>query len=536
MGAITVADRLLQACAATGVETVFGLPGVHNLAFWKVSGPGRPRIVGVRHEQTTVYAADGMARLTGGLGVALTTTGPGAANAVGAFGEAAAAKSPVVLIASEVPAAYALRGQLRGLLHESRDQAGIFEPLAKAVYRPRTPEEAAAAMGDAIAAALSWPRGPVYLDVPTDVLSQPGPAVEVPAWSAPPPDGAAIDAAVAEIAAAGRIVLWVGGGATQSGAHDEVAALATRLDAPVITTYGARGILDPAHPCAVGLPPHEPAVASLVADADLLMAIGTDFDGMMTRNWRMPRPPSLVSINVSQHDLVKNFEPTVGVVGDAGAVLQALLGRLPERPPTVAAELVRLRDHVWADLAPEGGAAFVKLVEPLVEDVPVIVDMAIPGYWLGGYMAVSAPRFLQYPVGWGTLGYALPASVGTAAAAKGPVLAVCGDGGVMFGLGELATLVQEQLPVTLLIVDDGGYGMLRFDQDHAGDERRGVELVRPDFAALARSFGIEAVTVDAIGAGLQGALQAALGSGEPRVIVLECSMKPPRTTSPRWFE
>jgi thiamine pyrophosphate-dependent acetolactate synthase large subunit-like protein len=136
-----VARRVLEAAAAAGVAHVFGLPGVHNLAFWRERGAGLPAIVGVRHEQTTVYAADGLARATGGLGVALTTTGPGAANAAGAFGEAAASGSPVLLVASEISSGLARPGVRRGVLHESRDQAAIFEPLAKAVYRPRTPAD-----------------------------------------------------------------------------------------------------------------------------------------------------------------------------------------------------------------------------------------------------------------------------------------------------------------------------------------------------------------------------------------------------------
>lgn len=533
----TVADRLLQACTEAGVHTVFGLPGVHNLAFWVGEGSERPRIVGVRHEQTTVYAADGMARLTGGLGVALTTTGPGAANAAGAFGEAAAAKSPVVLIASEVPAAYAVRGQVKGLLHESRDQAAIFEPLAKAVFRPRTAEEACAAMGEAIATALASPRGPVYLDVPTDVLSQPGPAVVLaPPAVYPAADPTEIAAAAAAIEAAPRIVMWVGGGVLQSGAEQSVAALAAHLDAPVVTTYSAKGAVGADRPGVVGLPPHEPEVAALIAEADLLLAIGTDFDGMMTRNWRMPRPATLVSINIDADALTKNFEPDVGVRGDARAVVDALLAAVPAREPTVGADIEALRARVWEKLEHEPGAAFVKIIEPIVAEVPLVLDMAIPGYWLGGYAVPPRSRRHQYPVGWGTLGYALPASVGAAVAAGGPVLAVCGDGGFMFGLGELATIVQESLPVTLLLVDDGGYGMLGYDQDVAGHPRRGVDLARPDFVALAQSFGIGAVRLDTIDDRLGAAVKEALASGEPRLVLLETSMTPPRTTSPRWFE
>jgi acetolactate synthase-1/2/3 large subunit len=535
-----VARRILEAFAAAGVDTVFGLPGVHNLPFWRETGPGLPRIVGTRHEQTTVYAADGLARATGGLGVALTTTGPGAANAAGAFGEAAASGTPLVLVASEVSTKLARPGVSRGILHESRDQAGIFEPLAKAVFRPRTADDAVQAVAEAIRVAMTSPRGPVYVDVPTDVLSQPAaPAPELPVTTVAPDA-----AAVAELAAlAGRssdVVLWLGGGAVQAGAAAEVAALAERLQAPVVTTFTARGILPPDHPCLVGLPPHEPEVAALIGGADLMIAVGTDFDGMMTRNWSMPMPAALAVVNCDAEDLSKNYRADVAVLGDARLTLQALLDALPTPRPEATARVAELRAAVWDRLArDERATAGLELLESLRAAVPsdavVVADMAIPGYWYGGYGRVERPRGLQYPVGWGTLGYALPASIGPAATGT-PVLAVCGDGGFMFAVGELATLAQERLPVTVLVVDDGGYGMLRYDQDHAGDEHRGVDLFRPDFAALAEAFGIEAAAVSGVGEPLAKALSDALASGEPRLVVTQASLVPPRTTSPRWAE
>ena len=158
----SVARQVLDTARAHGADTVFGLPGVHNLAFWDAD----PAPLVVRHEQAAVYAADGWARATGRLGAAVVTTGPGAANAVAAFGEAAAARSPVLLVASEIPQALRRAGRLRGVLHESRDQAGLFAPLAKAVVTPRTPAEVAAVIGTAAVTALAHPQGPVYVDVP----------------------------------------------------------------------------------------------------------------------------------------------------------------------------------------------------------------------------------------------------------------------------------------------------------------------------------------------------------------------------------
>src|SRR5689334_5667880 len=230
----TVARAVLEVLHRAGVTTAFGLPGVHNLQLWRDAGEGTPELVVVRHEQTTVYAADGLARTGGGLGVALTTTGPGAANAVAAFGEAAAAGSPVLLVASEAPTALRRPGVVRGLLHEMADQASLFAPLAKAVYRPESPLAAVEAVARAAGVALAPPAGPVYVGIPADVLAaevpDTGRALPVATLTEPrPPSAADVEAALAEIAKASRPLLWVGGGAVRSGAEDAVAALAGRL-------------------------------------------------------------------------------------------------------------------------------------------------------------------------------------------------------------------------------------------------------------------------------------------------------------------
>ncbi len=169
-------------------------------------------------------------------------------------------------------------------------------------------------------------------------------------------------------------------------------------------------------------------------------------------------------------------------------------------------------------------------------DAVVICDMAV-GRLLGRQLpAARRPRALHYPVGWGTLGAALPSAVGAGALRDRPVLVVCGDGGLMFGVAELATLAQERLPVTVLVVDDAGYGMLRYDQDRAGAEHRGVDLHTPDLVDLAHAFGVPAVRVDGVGEPLRAALAEALAAAAPRLVTVRAALYPPRTTSPRWHE
>ncbi|HEX5512449.1 MAG TPA: thiamine pyrophosphate-binding protein [Actinomycetales bacterium] len=531
------AARILDTLAGAGVRQVFGLPGVHNLAFWRHLRDDRPTIVGVRHEQTTVYAADGLARATGRLGVALTTTGPGAVNAAGAFGEAAASGSPVLLIATEVPQRLRREGVVRGLLHESRDQAAVFEPLAKKVFRARTPEEATSMVAEAAALALQWPRGPVYVDIPTDLLDSAAPPAEVSQAVRLTPNPAELRQAAEALDAAQRIVMWVGGGAAQSAAGPALTTLAEKLGAVVLSTYSGRGVVSDTHPASVGVPPHEPECARLLREADLLLTVGTDLDAINTKAWQLPFPSMVVSVNVDHGDMVREIQPDVALVGDAKVTAEQLVS------------LVSARKGYWTDTAalrsearrgfrddPRTSSAL-ELVEAVERSWPeegvLVADMAVAGYWVSGYAELARSGQMQVPLGWGTLGYGLPAAVGPGSAGI-PTLVVCGDGGFMFGIGELATLAQHDMPVTVLVVDDGGYGMLRFDQQGAGHERRGVDLAGADLVSLADAFGIRSRKVGDISTDLHDALREAAASGRPTLLSLEARLTPPRTTSARW--
>jgi thiamine pyrophosphate-dependent acetolactate synthase large subunit-like protein len=179
--------------------------------------------------------------------------------------------------------------------------------------------------------------------------------------------------------------------------------------------------------------------------------------------------------------------------------------------------------------------AFLDAFAEAAGDALVVVDMCIPGYWLGAFHPVARPRRLAYPVGWGTLGFGFPAALGSALAGVGPVVSVSGDGGFLFACGELATMAQERIPLTAVIVDDGGYGMLRYDQVHFGDATFGVDLHTPDFVALARSFGVEAEGVDGLGAEFGAALARHVAMDAPSVLVASARLDPPPTTSPRWY-
>ncbi len=534
-GSATGAHSVAFTLKSLGVEVAFGLPGVHNLALWPALHDAGTRIVGSRHEQGTVYAADGYARATGKLGVALTTTGPGAANTVGAVGEAWASHSPVVVIATDIPTTQRRPGVYRGVLHESIAQAAMFVAVTKSTIEVADAEGIATAVIAAATLARSAPSGPVYVGIPTDLLDAPAPLVEDPPgeWTAGISD---MQPSLDAIATSERPLLWIGGGTRDAG--DGIAALATRLGAPVVTTYQARGVLSADHPLLVGAPPHEPPVIDLIERADLAIVIGSDLDAMTTMAWRLPLPGRRVAINVDPADATKNYSMDAVLTADAritDLIAQAVAPREPWAGD-LAALVATLRDELRA--APET-AESIEFLERTEAALPagalVFADMCIPGYWLAGHFRVRTPRSLHYPMGWGTLGYAFPAAIGAAAAFQAehrPVVSVSGDGGMLFAIGELATAAQERLPLTAVVVDDGGYGMLRYGHDPDAD--LGTELTTPDFAAVARGFGIAARSVVGVGEDYQAALAEAVASGVPNLLHVRATLFPPRSTSPRW--
>ena len=326
----------------------------------------------------------------------------------------------------------------------------------------------------------------------------------------------------------------------QADAGEALALLAERLVAPVILTYSARGLLPPDHPCLVAASPHVPQVGALWDEADVVIAIGSDLDGMMTQGWKQPQPPHLIAINVDPADAAKNYLPDVLLEADAAEAAARLAERIKPRGglEALGQRLRALDADVRAGLAesdPEALAFLDAMERALPEDAVVVCDMCIPGYWLGGFARPPKPRKLAYPLGWGTLGCAFPQGLGAALAGAGPVVSVSGDGGFLYACGELAALAQERIPLTALIVDDGGYGMLRFDQDLKGDPREGVDLHTPDFVALARSFGVRADAVEGLGERFEGMLGHHLRLEEPTVLVANARLAPPPNVSPRWY-
>jgi thiamine pyrophosphate-dependent acetolactate synthase large subunit-like protein len=551
-GILTGARAAVVALEEAGVSVAFGLPGVHNLALWRELSSAPIRLVGVRHEQTAAYAADGYARASGRLGVALTTTGPGAANTLAAVGEAWASRQPIIVIATDIPQALRRHGVWRGVLHEATDQAAMFMPVVKDAIRVHSTDNIGPAVARAAQTALAPPARPVYVEIPTDLLSAETESESPPLkgsdpfsrggsdFAVGPVDPSQLGRALEILERARRPLVWAGGGALQSGAGNAVARLAQRLVAPVILTFSAKGLLPPGHGCLVETTPHVSEVGELWDEADVIVAIGSDLDGMMTQGWKQPQPPHLVAINVDPTDASKNYRPDVVVEADASEATSALADQLGERGGLESLqrrvrELNRsVRDRLAAE-EPEATAFLEALEAALPDDAVVLCDMCMPGYWLGGFHRTPAPRKLSYPLGWGTLGCAFPQGLGAALAGAGPAVSISGDGGFLYACGELAAAKQENIPLTAVVVDDGGYGMIRYDQDLHGDPREGVDLVGPDFVALAASFGVRADSVDGLGEHFAMALKGHVALKEPTMLVARAALGPPPNVSPRWY-
>ena len=528
-GAQVIVDELERA----GVEVCFGLPGVHNLALWEALRSSSIRLVGVRHEQAAAYAADGYARATGRLGVALTTTGPGAANTLGAVGEAWASRSPILVIATDIPSSLRREGAYRGVLHETDGQAEMFAPVVKSMHLGLAPEAVAPSAVAAIASAQTAPTRPVYLEIATDLLS-----AEVPA---------ALAGAHPDPTACAR----VRGGDRASGRRRASAAVGRRRGARRGTgdhragrEAGGAGADDlrrgrrppPGHPCLVGLPPHVEAAGRLWDDADVVLAIGSDLDGVQTQNFTQPQPETLIAVSLEEP---VNYRVDVQLTGDAGDIARALTAGLGEHGvlEPLAERLAAARAAACETLDPTALRFLDAIHFAVPGDGVLVVDMCIPGYWLAGFHTPAAPRRLQVPLGWGTLGYAFPAALGAALAGAGPAVSISGDGGFLFACGELATMAQERIPLTAVIVDDGGYGMLRYDQVVSGDETYGVDLHTPDFEAMATSFGVRAETVDGLDDPFGEALARHVAEPGPSVLVARTPVPlvPPPNTSPNWY-
>ena len=504
MREMTGGEAVYETLRALGVDTVFGIVSVHNIPIYDaIHRGGGITAVAVRHEQGAVHAADGYARVTGKLGVAITSTGPGVTNGVTGLFEAGFASSRVMMIAGQIDSAYYGKG--KGFLHEAENQLPLLRTVTGRTESVRRPEEIGEAVFRVAQDINTGRPRPGAVEIPIDFQYAKA-EIDIPhveAWPRKAPDRDAVSRAVEAIRNAKKVVIWAGGGVLTAGAEGELSQLAEALQAPVFTTGNGRGSLPEDHPLCMGPLTAQPGVGETLADADVVVAVGTRFQAGQTRNWTLPLGGKLIHLDADPGVIGRNYRADVAVVGDARLGLAGLLKGL-ESARSDSAFLARaqeLRDATRKQIRSEIGPDYESIMDSMRELLPrdgiVVRDATVPAYlWGNRLMPILSPRTSLNPTS-AAIGPALPLAIGAAIGSGKKTAVIQGDGGFMLNIGELATAVQYNVPVVTCVFNDGGYGVLRSIEGRTFEGRQfGVELATPDFAMVAQGMGMRAEHVD----------------------------------------
>ena len=490
-------EGVARLLADYGVDTVFGIPGVHTIEMYRGLRAAGITSHPARHEQGVGFMADAYARQTGRPGVALLVTGPGLLNALTPLAQAWHDSVPLLFLAADTDSA--LAGRRRGPLHDIRDQTAAAAGVSDHVWRVTDPAEFPAVLAAAWAAMTTGRPGPAVISLPIDVLEREIPSVftRLPfPGSTPAEDTAALAEAARVLTAASAPVILAGGGSRAA----DVTRLAEALDAPVVTTGNAAGVLAPAHPLNVGVLLPFAGAHALLKDADAVLAIGTEFSetDVLYSGRPIEIDGTLIRVDIDPDALHVPFPADVPVLGDAVAVVTALADTVTRTPGEGTARAASARaDVAWTAQSLAHAPWVDAITAATPTDAVVVLDSTQLAYTLHQMVVPASPTARIATYGLGTLGAAVPMAVGAAIAEpERPVLAVAGDGGVLFSLPELATAVDLGRQFALLIWDNRGYGEIRDSFDRAGAERIDTEVTAHDHATIARGFGAHAVTVD----------------------------------------
>jgi acetolactate synthase-1/2/3 large subunit len=522
-------EAVVRALAANGVQHVFGIPGTHNLELYRGLHGSGIRHITPRHEQGAGYAADAYARSTGRPGVVITTSGPGLLNALTSLATAYADSIPVLVI-SPGPAVGLERAD-SGWLHEVKDQRAAADAVLERSVRCHSAAQAVHEIHRLFAEwTTSRPR-PVHLEIPIDVLEAHFPVVPAAPLTRPgrvAADPAAVASALELLLAARRPLVLAGGGSVDAGAP--LAALAELLGCPVVTTTTGKGALPESHPLSGGVA--VPYATELLADADVLLVVGSELAETDLDPAVLDGLTALIRLDIAAPQLSKTLAPAVALLGHADRVLEQLLEHAESAGAGRAvaegeARAALLRSAVRADGAPVWGALHDGLRGILSDSAVVCGDSSQVSYrGTAALLRQEGPRRFLYPNGFATLGYAVPAAIGAAVGSPGTeVLALLGDGAFMFSVQELATAVEQRLPFTVVVVDNGGYGEIRDQMLDRGIPPLGVDLFVPDLAAVATALGCAASTAGSLEELLEAVRDSfANPAPGPTVIVVQQSL------------
>ncbi len=523
----SVGEVIVRLLEHWGVTYAFGVISIHNMPILDPLGVrDNIRFVAARGEAGGLNMADAYARVSGSLGVAFTSTGTAAGNAAGAMVEALTAGSPVMHITGQVELEHLDRD--RAYIHEAPRQLEMLQAISKAAFRISSPDELVATMVEAATVALSAPTGPVSIEIPVDVqaalMSVPAVLPEIERRVLPTAQSD-IDALAAMLRAARRPMVLLGGGAR--GAEAEATQLAD-LGVPIVTSTNGRGIVPEMHPLSLGAFNCTPQIQALYEEADLLIVAGSRLRGNETWTYKLRLPARVAVIDCDVTADGRTYSNDLFVHGDVRTALAGLVDAAAEGleiEPAFVAKITAAREAMPANLR-AGLGDYAELVDAVQAAIPAeaawVRDVTISNStWGNRYLRVGHSRAGVHAVGGG-IGQGLPMAIGAALASPAGAFALSGDGGLSLCLGELMTLAQEQPDVTLILMNDLGYGVIRNIQDvEYGARKLFSNILIPDFGALAVAMGLRHEKVSDVG---DVAAALARARSKPGAAIIEVDM------------
>ena len=493
----TVGELIAAFLEQCGVQTTFGVISIHNMPILDAIGRrGNIRYVGARGEAGAVNMADGLARVSGGLGVAFTSTGTAAGNAAGAMVEALTAGTTLLHITGQIETKYL--DQDLTYIHEAPDQLSMLKSISKAAYRVRTVETALATVREAVRVARTAPTGPVSVEIPIDIQAA---HVPWPADMAPPHvttlthDTKRVEQLADALAGAKRPLLWLGGGTRYAGS---AVARLVALGFGVVSSVQGRGVLPEDHPATLGAFNVHPDVEAFYGTCDAMVVVGSRLRSNETLSYKLALPTPLYRIDADALADNRGYKNALFVHGDASAILDQLATLLEGRlqiDPAFAGDLATARDRAVGKVV-DGLGPYKRLVEALQNalgrDYNWVRDVTVSNStWGNRLLKVFTPRAGVHAMGGG-IGQGAQMAIGAALSGVAQrTVCLVGDGGLKLNVGELVTAVQEDANVIFIVMNDQCYGVIRNIQDAAyGARRMYVQLHQPDFAQFCGSFGL----------------------------------------------
>jgi len=509
---LTCGELLVQWLEYYGVETVFGIPGVHTVELYRGLPNTDIRHVTPRHEQGAGFMADGYYRASGKVGVCFIITGPGMTNIMTAMAQALADSIPMLVISSVNKVKDT--GSDEGHLHELHDQQGMVSKVALTSKTIWQPESLPKVIAEAFALFNGARPGPVHIQLPIDVITANASHVAkppakkqasianltVPQVTRPLPNPDQLDLIVEALKTAKNPVVLYGGGCVD--VNQEAQKLAELIDAPTFLTINAKGLLPPSHPLSLGSNQSLDAGRAVITEADLVLAIGTelgetDYDVFFNGGFHING--TLIRIDCDAQQLQRPFIADIAVLSDAQKAISGLCHRLESEvlnsqvlDHQAASRVSKAKQALIADMTPDfaGQNALLQLIRDEIKDVIFVGDSTQPVYSGNlGFEALATRKWFNSSTGFGTLGYGLPAAIGAMIGSNLPVVSLMGDGGIQFTIAELICAAELELPLIVLLWNNQGYGEIRRYMEEGGLPLIGVNIKTPNFEPLAAGFG-----------------------------------------------